>query len=95
MVVTADAEPVPTARVSFADLNLDSAAGQERLARRIHGAAGHICTESGKMPLEQVSAQRSCFNAAVKDGFDQMQRVLAARKSGSYLASAVLTITGK
>lgn len=95
LVVTADAIPPPTARVSFADLNLDSAAGQERLVRRIHSAASSMCIEAGKQPLETITAQRSCFKTAVSDGIDQMQRVLAARKSGASLASTALTISGR
>lgn len=95
LVVTADPTPPPTARVSYADLNLYSAAGQDRLVRRIHSAAGSICIEAGKQPLSTFIQQHRCFNAALKDGVDQMQRLLSARRSSASLASTVLTISGR
>ena len=41
--VLVTAEVLPSERVSFADLNLSSAAGQKTLKRRIYGAAERVC----------------------------------------------------
>jgi len=48
IVVVQDA---PTARVSYAGLDLASAAGREQLAGRIESAASLLCLEGGVEPL--------------------------------------------
>lgn len=93
VVVIADEPPLPRESVSFADLNLGMAAGQERLVWRIKGAASRVCDDAGKTGIESL-AYRSCFQVAVKGGLRQMEQLLSARESGSTLATAALTISG-
>lgn len=93
VVVIADEPPLPRERVSFADLDLDTAAGQKRLVWRIKGAASRVCDDAGKTGFE-VLVYRSCFKTAVKGGLRQMEQVLSARDSGSKLATAALTVRG-
>jgi UrcA family protein len=52
-------------RVSYADLNLDSAAGAETMLRRVHNAALSICGDEPSAPLERVMVYRSCVRATV------------------------------
>jgi UrcA family protein len=88
-------EPVPTERVSFADLNLASAAGQGTLQSRIRGAAKRVCMSSGDRSLETYIADHSCFRTALGDGLKQMTDVIAGRASGSTVATATLIIRSK
>lgn len=41
--IVVSTEPVPTERVSYADLNLASADGVERLTNRVRRAVTHVC----------------------------------------------------
>jgi UrcA family protein len=94
VVVVADETPLPAEMVSFADLNLGSTAGQNRLVQRIRGAADHVCSDADKTGIEFL-VYRGCFNTAVGNGIVQMQQVMAARKSGSPLAATALVIRAK
>jgi len=93
VVVIADESPLPRERVSFADLNLDTAAGQKRLVWRIRGASNRVCSDVGKMGIETLM-YRNCFRTALQDGLQQMQQVVAVRHNPTALASAALIIRG-
>ena len=84
--------PGPVARVSFADLNLDSRSGKAKLQRRIRSAAGELCLEDGILPLQVRLQRHACFYAVVADGNHQLDELLAARASGSAIAATALTI---
>ncbi len=73
---------VPTADVSYADLNLGSIAGQATLRQRIGRAATQVCGHSGPA-LRERAAHDSCRSAAIKDAMS----VLASRRGGVVLAS--------
>ena len=99
---SANAEPVmvttqalPSERVSFADLNLGSAAGQKTLKRRIRGAAERVCEAAGSRDLEIYLITHGCFISAYKAGIQQMDTVIARRAAGSTVAAAALTIRGE
>lgn len=94
VVVVADETPLPSEMVSFADLNLGSAAGQTRLVQRIRGAADHVCSDANKTGIEFL-LYRGCFNVAVGNGIAQMHQVMAARDSGAPLAATALIIRAK
>jgi UrcA family protein len=93
VVITGDT--VPFKVVSYADLNLGSKAGQDRLVHRIRSAAEDICLESNKEQVKFETARRHCYSAALKSGFNQMNSAIAAKAGGSTLASATLTIVGR
>jgi UrcA family protein len=93
VVVIAEEPALPREKVSFADLNLDSDAGQKRLVWRIRGAAARVCDDVGKTGLESL-VFRGCFQTAVQDGTWQMERILTARESGASIAATALTISG-
>ena len=92
--VIIDAQPVPFERVSFADLNLNAAGGQQRLEARIRAAANRVCSVTNDRNLEVALPQKQCANAAVADGMSQMRTVVARYESTSTLASAGLTVRG-
>lgn len=93
VVVRANPDDLPRAWVSFADLNLASAAGQEKLRTRIGRAAADVCDlTTGVGSLHEYSSQRGCFRTARSDGFAQMDRILEARSLGLALATSSIAI---
>ena len=54
-----------TVRVSYADLNLASAAGRARLDRRIAGAARSICGNFFPAELEMAALVQTCREDAI------------------------------
>lgn len=99
---SANAEPVlvtiealPSERVSFADLNLGSVAGQKALKNRIRGAAERVCDSAAGRAFQSYLITHSCFMSSYTDGLRQMDRVLDRRTRGSAITAAVLTIRGE
>ncbi len=88
-------EPLPSERVSFADLNLNSAAGQAALKRRIRGAAERVCNFTGDRSLDTYLVTHGCYVSAYKSGLRQMDTLIARRATGSTIAAASLTIRGE
>jgi UrcA family protein len=88
VVVTA----APTAKVSYADLDLNSAAGQARLQQRIRGAAGDLCLEDNVGSLKERLQRNACFAAAVTDGDRQVDELLAGRTASAAAAAGALVI---
>jgi UrcA family protein len=68
---SAQADGLPSKRVQFADLNVDSPEGAKTLYGRIRGAAKEVCALSiGSDPIERVAAHaciESAINKAVKE----------------------------
>jgi len=80
-------QPVPTAHVSFADLNLGSPDGRAAFEERIHAAADTLCfaDRDGDRTLEAALGGHDCYKAAVADGLRQMNTIVGqqpARASG-------------
>jgi UrcA family protein len=68
-------EGAPSARVSFADLNLGSIAGRQQLTRRIESAATTLCVESVVQPVAAKMDQARCYRRAVSSGDVQMSQL--------------------
>jgi UrcA family protein len=66
----------PTARVSYAGLDLASAVGREQLRGRIKSAASLLCIEGGVEPLAVKQLRSRCYHVAIASGADQMSRVV-------------------
>src|SRR5690242_19206851 len=75
---------VPTARVSYADLDLTSAAGRQTLDRRVTHAAAGLCLEDMRVPLEQFALQRQCYWTAMSKARIDMQNAFA--RASAHLA---------
>lgn len=56
---------VPTAVVSYADLNIASAAGRQTLEGRVARAATDLCFEGRPRPLDEFMAHQQCFSTAM------------------------------
>jgi UrcA family protein len=72
----------PTARVNYADINLQTVAGRDRLTRRIRSAASLLCNEATVEPLEMRMERIECYRFAVASGTAQVAG-LTARQSAS------------
>jgi UrcA family protein len=61
----ADEVDVPTRTVHYADLNLNTQAGAEKLYQRIRGAADQVCGNKDPRQLAASAAAETCVNRAV------------------------------
>src|SRR5690606_5541282 len=60
--------------VSYADLDLGTAAGRETLARRIRGAAEAVCPSPSRL-LAVEAERRACLRGAVESGEAQVAAI--------------------
>jgi len=93
--VVAPPYAVSIERVAYADLDLSSRGGDATLVRRIREASDRVCDMGGMQKLEDFATYTRCFSAAMADGKRQMDKVVAANKSGALLTAAALTISGR
>ncbi|MEA3060671.1 MAG: hypothetical protein QOJ94_452 [Sphingomonadales bacterium] len=75
-------EGAPSARVSYAELNLFSPKGRDVLNGRIHRAAERLCTDDRVRDLRREMAGRDCIAAAVASAQPQIERALAEARDG-------------
>ena len=68
-------EASPSIHVSYADLDLHSAAGRTRLAGRIESAANSLCAENNVEPLDVKFQRFDCYRIAVASGIRQMNAI--------------------
>lgn len=81
----------PTARVSYADINLASAKGIATLQNRVRAASSDLCLEPVREDLSVSIARKICYRTAVNDGFSQIDRLVADKMAGkASLVSAIL-----
>ena len=74
---------VPTAVVSYADLDLGSPNGLATLNGRINSAASRLCFEGGRTDLATRLNWSRCFKTAVASAKPQIDRALAAKTLAS------------
>ena len=73
------AQPVDTVLVSYADLDLASQIGRERLDRRIAGAAEQLCGEYDAVQLRWAAAVRACQSETIADTLSQRDAAIGLR----------------
>jgi UrcA family protein len=89
-----DLSSAPAEHVNYADLDLGSPAGKLTLEQRIRAAASRVCNiGSGKQILQENRAGRACYRTSLADGIRQMDRLIAARQSGTSMAAATLIVS--
>jgi UrcA family protein len=93
LIVSKSAGPIKV--VSFGDLNLTSAEGQDRLSSRIRSAARSVCFENNIEQVKFTVARRHCYDFAISDANRQMNEAIARVKTGTALAAATLTVRGQ
>lgn len=73
------ASDLPTREVHFADLNLDTPLGVERLNTRIAAAVRYVCGQADTRMLPEYMAMRGCRDNTLQRAFADRDAVLAAR----------------
>ena len=64
-----------SARASYSDLDLKSAAGRRTIAGRIRSAAETLCVEQNVEPLSVKMDELRCYRVAVGGGMTEMTRL--------------------
>ena len=67
----------PTQTVSYHDLDLTSAAGQQSLHRRVDGAIRNVCGNADIRDLSAMRSQRACRVTARSGVLSQMMTAMA------------------
>ncbi|HEX5181786.1 MAG TPA: UrcA family protein [Allosphingosinicella sp.] len=81
----------PTARVSYADLDLGSPAGVAKLERRVAAAADRLCIGIGEEVLAARLDGFRCRNAAIAAAEPQVRR--AVERTAQASAGRAITLT--
>ena len=71
---------VPTAVVSYADLDIGSPSGLATLNGRLHRAASRICFADGRTDLATRVAWSRCYESAMTGAKAQLDRAIADSK---------------
>jgi UrcA family protein len=82
-------DPIAVQQISYADLDLSSLAGQNRLKQRISFAAYGLCLVDPGASPSPAFADPGCFKRAMDSGLSQMRRVVAAAENHHMLAAAM------
>ena len=80
-VVVPDGHPQnrPHREVRFADLNLDTREGMDRLNVRIAAAVRNVCGSADNRIVREVVDMRNCRNQSMKQAFSDRDAIMAAR----------------
>lgn len=78
-VVVQGSQDVRTAKVSFADLNLSSAAGRSSLEARVRGAVKQVCPSASPMPIFEFLQSQQCQQAAHAAANSRIAQIIAAK----------------
>ena len=93
IVATAPSGEVEVAKVSYADLDLDSEVGLARLDSRLRGAARSVCDVRPEFEnLVREMATGRCYRSALSRGREAGKEIIAAQQAGTpmTLASAIM-----
>jgi UrcA family protein len=82
----------PTARVSYADLDLASQAGVAKLERRVSAAADRLCVGIGIETLTARLAGQTCRDAAIASAAPQIQRAVAKYATAQAAGGQAITL---
>ena len=86
-----------SARVSYADLNLTTHFGQDKLQRRIAFAARTVCDTADARDVNFARVVSECRNGAISDAQPAFQAAVnnARTPSVEVLSAAALTVTAQ
>lgn len=86
---------LPTISVTYADLNLASDAGRERLLARVRGAATRLCQNHLAGVTSEQIQRRSCYRAAIADARNQMNQAVADNGRTRLAGRATITVAAR
>ena len=81
-------DPLPMARVSYADLNLGMAAGRATLEKRVERAIHQVCPEAEVAEPARIADMMHCRAAARRNAVVQIARAEVERGQATQLALA-------
>lgn len=91
VVVIAPASDLPTRRVSYADLNLASLAGEKTLLTRVSRAVKWVCMESvGPSPL--YYAEQGCRSYAWRGARPQIDRAMQRHREIASTGTSLIAV---
>lgn len=79
IVQNGDPSDVPQREVRFADLNLDTTVGVDRLNTRIASAVRDVCGQADIRALREFVAMRQCRDQSLERAFADRDALLSAR----------------
>lgn len=79
IVKDGSAANLPRREVRFADLNLDTAEGMERLNTRIVAAVRNVCGSADNRVVREVADMHDCRNQSLRQAFADRDAIVAAR----------------
>jgi UrcA family protein len=85
---------LPVAVVTYADLNIASAAGRHVLEGRVTRAASDLCLESRRQSLSEFAAQHRCFSVAMAKARVDID-IAVARASGQLASARTIMVAAK
>jgi UrcA family protein len=83
----------PTARVAYADLDLRSQAGVDRLEGRVRAAADRLCVGIGIETLAARLDGLTCRNAAIEAAAPQVRRAIEKQAFAQAASGGAITLT--
>jgi UrcA family protein len=91
------AQETASMTVTYADLNLGSTIGQNRLQKRITGAAKIVCVIEDSRELALAAATNDCRSDAVSRAQPAFEAAVASAKRGSVtvLDAAALVVSAR
>lgn len=93
--VVVDSDSRLTVRVSYADLNLRSTLGRERLYGRVTAAARAMCRHDNSDPLKVELAEQRCYAESIRAAGEKIDQVIKAQSIIFASGSDVIDIVRK
>lgn len=93
--VTIHGQTEPRVRVSYADLDIGTPEGADRLRSRVRAAAKGLCLDNNVDPLPFELMQRKCFRTALDDGYAKIDQAISYRLAGVPNLTSAIVIVGR
>lgn len=84
---------LPTAYVSYLDLNLAEPSDVGQLHARVRRAAARLCFDNGRQPLLRVMQGYQCRNEAIDGAQSQIEVAIANAGNARYAAAARIAVS--
>jgi UrcA family protein len=93
--IVVEGQQQPTATVSYADLDLGSAAGRARLDNRIRQAAKRLCIDDRVRDLADRLDQKSCLSFAVASARPQIEQAIVTAGRSPLPGSRTIVVAAR
>jgi UrcA family protein len=93
--IVVEGETQPTATISYADLDLGTAAGRARLDSRIRRAAKQLCLDEGVRDLADRLNQKACLNFAVASARPQIEQAIVTAGRSPLPVSKTIVVAAR